>query len=230
MNPMTGMLEVVTGLGGIGLGLIATIFTGNWILRPLAWEARSLNLPTRFTLSDFVWLLVLLQIVLAAVVAVAPPDLENTVPLSILLVFFGGSGTLFWVFGISALSRAGVTQPLRRGVFTVFLLPVVLLLLMATGIGVGAVPPMISVALVPFLDPGSPLESADRAMAAGGLALGLLAWAGITWTLRKVAEWVLRPGEEPVQAVLVGPRPADRDGPTRDGHTDDCRPPRGAIR
>jgi len=195
MNPMSGLVELVAGLA---LALVATIFTGNWVLRPLAREARVLNLPTRFTLSDFVWLLVLLQIVLAAVVAVAPPDLENenTVPMAILLVFFGGSFTLFWVFGVSALSRAGVTQPLRRGVFTVFLLPAVLLLLMATGVGFGGVLPMIAVALVPvLLDSGSPFEAAaDLATAAGGLALGLLAWTVTTWTLRKVAEWVLKPG------------------------------------
>ena len=136
-------MTTIGGLFGIALAIAATIFTGHWILRPLAKEARWLNLPTRFTLSDFVWLLLLLQIVLAAVVAIAPPDLENAVPLTGLLVFFGGSATLLWVFGISSLSRAGITQPLRRGVFTVFLLPAVLLLLMATGIGFFAVVPAI---------------------------------------------------------------------------------------
>jgi len=187
VNPMAEVVELLASVGGIGLALVATAFTGNWILRPLAREARTLNLPARFTLSDFVWLLLLLQIVLGAVVAIAPPDEENTVPMAILLVFFGGSVTLFWVFGISALSRAGVTQPARRGVFTVFLLPAVLLLLMATGVGFGAVLPMISVLL------GSALEAADRGTAAGGLSLGLLAWVLTTWALRKVAEWVLRP-------------------------------------
>jgi hypothetical protein len=177
-------MATIGGLFGIVLALAATIFTGHWILRPLAKEARWLNLPTRFTLSDFVWLLVLLQIVLAAVVAVAPPDLENAVPTTGLLVFFGSSATLFWVFGISALSRAGITQPLRRGVFTVFLLPAVLLLLMATGIGFGA--------LVPVLfAPLRGRELLTLATAWGGSAAGFAAWALATWTLRKVAEWVL---------------------------------------
>ena len=56
------------------VGPVLRVVVGLRILQPLAQEARWLNLPTRFTLSDFVWLLVLLQIVLAAVLAVAPPD------------------------------------------------------------------------------------------------------------------------------------------------------------
>jgi len=182
---MDGLVEFVAGVGGIVLALAATIFTGHWILRPLAKEARWLNLPTRFTLSDFVWLLLLLQIVLAAVVAIAPPDLENSVPLTGLLVFFGGSGTLLWVFGISALSKAGITQPLRRGVFTVFLLPAVLLLLMATGIGFGAALPVL------LIQGEAPHRGSVFATAGGGCAIGFMAWALITWMLRKVAEWVL---------------------------------------
>ena len=185
---MADLVELVAGLGGIVLAIAATIFTGHWILRPLAKEARWLNLPTRFTLSDFVWLLLLLQIVLAAVVAIAPPDLENAVPLTGLLVFFGGSATLLWVFGISSLSRAGITQPLRRGVFTVFLLPAVLLLLMATGLGYFAV-----VLVIPHSPDGKRIAtpracSCDRR---GGCVIGFLAWALVSWVLRKVAEWVL---------------------------------------
>ena len=185
---MKPLLTSIGELSGIALAIAATIFTGHWILRPLAKEARWLNLPTRFTLSDFVWLLLLLQIVLAAVVAIAPPDLENAVPLSGLLVFFGGSATLLWVFGISSLSRAGITQPLRRGVFTVFLLPAVLLLLMATGLGCFAVVPGV---LIPVMESGLPRRGSALATAGGGCAIGFMAWALITWMLRKVAEWVL---------------------------------------
>ena len=181
-------MATIGGLFGIVLALAATIFTGHWILRPLAKEARWLNLPTRFTLSDFVWLLLLLQIVLAAVVAIAPPDLENAVPLTGLLVFFGGSATLLWVFGISALSKAGITQPLRRGVFTVFLLPAVLLLLMATGIGYSSVVPGF---LIPLMQSELPRRGNALATVGGGYAIGFTAWALITWMLRKVAEWVL---------------------------------------
>lgn len=185
---MDVLVSSVVGLGGMVLAVAATIFTGHWILRPLAKEARWLNLPTRFTLSDFVWLLLLLQIVLAAVVAIAPPDLENSIPLTGLLVFFGGSATLLWVFGISALSRAGITQPLRRGVFTVFLLPAMLLLLMATGIGFGAILPAF---LIPLLERELPRRGNIFATAWGGCAIGLMAWALISWLFRKVAEWVL---------------------------------------
>jgi hypothetical protein len=181
-------MATIGGLFGIVLALAATIFTGHWILRPLAKEARWLNLPTRFTLSDFVWLLLLLQIVLAAVVAIAPPDLENAVPLTGLLVFFGGSATALWVFGISALSKAGITQPLRRGVFTVFLLPAVLLLLMATGIGYSSVVPGF---LIPLMKSDLPRRGNALATVGGGYAIGFTAWALITWMLRKVAEWVL---------------------------------------
>jgi hypothetical protein len=206
-------MATIGGLFGIVLALAATIFTGHWILRPLAKEARWLNLPTRFTLSDFVWLLVLLQIVLAAVVAIAPPDLENAVPLTGLLVFFGGSATLLWVFGISALSKAGITQPLRRGVFTVFLLPAVLLLLMATGIGFGAV---LTVLLHPLVDTAPSRRGSVFATAWGGSAIGFMAWALITWMLRKVAEWVLGPN----RAELRPPNETERlppDPPASDG-------------
>ena len=179
---------MIGGLFGIALAIAATIFTGHWVLRPLAKEARWLNLPTRFTLSDFVWLLLLLQIVLAAVVAIAPPDLENAVPLSGLLVFFGGSATLLWVFGISSLSRVGITQPLRRGVFTVFLLPAVLLLLMATGLGYFAVIPGV---LIPLMESELPRRGSALATAGGACVIGFMAWALVSWVLRKIAEWVL---------------------------------------
>jgi hypothetical protein len=185
---MEDLVKLVAWLGGIVLAIAATIFTGHWILQPLAKEARWLNLPTRFTLSDFVWLLLLLQIVLAAVVAVAPPDLENSVPLTGLLVFFGGSATLLWVFGISALSRAGITQPLRRGVFTVFLLPAVLLLLMATGIGFVAVVPAI---VIPLMESELSRHETVIATVWGGCVIGFMAWALLSWLFRKVAEWVL---------------------------------------
>jgi hypothetical protein len=191
---MHELLTLLGGFVGIALAVGLTIFTGHWVLRPMAKEARLLNLPRRFTLGDFVWLLLLLQIVLAAVVAIAPPDLENAVPLAGLLLFFGGSASALWTFGISSLSRAGVTQSLRRGVFTVFLLPALLLLMMATGMGCFAVFPMILI----LLSDDSRRWSTVPVVALYSV-IGFLAWALVSWVLRKVAEWVLSGNRTPVQ-------------------------------
>ena len=177
-------MMVLGSLFGIALAIAAAAFTGHWVLRPMARETRQLNLPTRFTMSDFVWLLLLLQIVLAALAPLGPPDPENAAPLAGLLLFFGGSATALWAFGISSLSRAGVTQSLRRGVFTVFLLPALLLFLMATGMGCFAVFPAIAVAFQNDM-------RLDIAVVLFWMAVGFLAWALISWLLRKVAEWVL---------------------------------------
>jgi hypothetical protein len=125
-----------------------------------------------------------------------------------LLVFFGGSATLLWVFGISSLSRAGITQALRRGVFTVFLLPAMLLWLMATGIGFGALPALLLVPLVVRRTQLGPALAATW----GGCVLGFIGWALVSWMLRKVAEWILRANRaelrrQPNETELLPPHP-----------------------
>jgi hypothetical protein len=173
-------LITIAALGGFAVVMTLAHRAGRWILEPLSKESQLLNLPTRYSLSDFMWLLVMLQLALGVVVALVPRESRFTEFRTVLLTFLCGTAVVLWAFGVSSLSRAGVTRPLRRGVFTVFLLPAMVFFLMATGIGAVA-------AVVAFV-----AMFTDRSFVGVIASLGgAILWPLICWLLRKVAEWIL---------------------------------------
>jgi hypothetical protein len=180
MEVLLSIAALIAVLLGFALAMLLAVWAVQWILRPMSKEAQRLNLPRRYSLSDFVWLLVMLQIALAVVVAVVPEDSEFTGTRVVLLTFACGTAVALWAFGIDSLSRSGVTQSLRRGVFTVFLLPATLVFLMATTAG----PFALAAACGVWFTEGNPVAIY---VGVGGIVL----WPLICWSLRKVAEWIL---------------------------------------
>jgi hypothetical protein len=191
------MEAFVVVVGASVLLLLLPYYAAKWILRPMSREARALNLPRRYTLGDLVWLLVMLQMALGAAAAVTQEELGSAGWRITLGTVLCGIALVLWVFGVNSLSRAGVTRPLRRGVFVVFLLPAVLLFLMATAVGGAFILAGVTGLFI-------------RGEVVGGIASvgGAILWLVICWSLRKVAQWVLSPsrrgsGERPSRKPIL---------------------------
>jgi len=120
---MWGLVCFFFPVGIVGLALL-----GRWIMRPMREASQWVQAPRRFYLADFVWLMILLQAAFA-VVALVPT--EERAIFVILLVFFVGSSVAVWAAATSVLSRAGIQQARRRGVFVLVVLPGVLIELCA---------------------------------------------------------------------------------------------------
>lgn len=132
-----GLQSVFSAMGSIGslllLGLLAVAvptLVGWAILGPINRTAGRLKAPTRFQLSDFLWLLVQVQLVLGYCVEFVGVRQRH---FFVLMLGFLALATLaLWSGAVSFMSRAGVTHPPRRAIFILFLLPVTLALMMVT--------------------------------------------------------------------------------------------------
>ena len=100
------------------------------VLGPINKAAGRLQAPTRFQLSDFLWLLVQVQFALAYCVEFV--GVRHAWFFTMVLGFLGLAVFGMWLGGVSFMSRAGVTHPPRRAVFILFLLPSTLALMMIT--------------------------------------------------------------------------------------------------
>lgn len=154
--------------------LVALWAISRWVLGPFAEAARALHAPTRFFLSDFIWLLVLLQASFAAARLV----LDQQGAFIAILVFLLLASVAIWGGAVGVLSRAGINQALRRGIFVLVLLPAVLLLLAAIGVGI--------VAAVAWLASGPDSLGAAAAI----LPAGITAIVAVAWALRQLTRWI----------------------------------------
>jgi hypothetical protein len=164
--------------------LVALWCTGRWVLGPFTEAVRMLRAPTRFFLSDFVWLLVLLQ----ASFAIARLALDQRGTFLIILVFLIVASVAIWAGAVSVLSRAGVYQTLRRGIFTLVLLPAVLLLMGATVIEVSAL--MIVPAHL-LIAGGLPRDDFESRIWLLILLVGIPAILATAWALRRLTRWIV---------------------------------------
>ena len=170
--------------------LIALPLIGRLILGPVNRAAGLLKAPTRFQLSDFVWLLVQLQIVLAACVQFVGVETDGL--FLVLLSFWSFAVVAMWAGAVSFLSRAGVTHPWRRASFILLVLPGTLGILIGT--------PMLALGLfvVPFRYLASVAEGYEPfswlrvilGVTLGALVLGAVLLFG--WSLRRLSEWVAK--------------------------------------
>ena len=114
----------------MGLAIVVLVFLwlfispriGDWILQPLARFATGLHAPRRFQLSDLIWLMIHLQAVIAVTVQLFTADVPTGVRVFMLLLF-SAPVVGIWIASLHVTSRAGITQPLRRGAVILLVIP-----------------------------------------------------------------------------------------------------------
>jgi hypothetical protein len=112
-------LLFLLGLGAVVGGLVAI---GRYILGPLDRAARHRMRPTQFTMVDFLSLMFLFQLPMAALHAFF--DVRDDPQVWVFDVFGWVACSLMWGLSVSTLSRAGIEKTWQRGVFLAFILPV----------------------------------------------------------------------------------------------------------
>lgn len=126
------MKSLIYGLPIAALLVYFAVFAsalGRWMLQPINTKAGRLQAPTQYMLTDFVWLVLQLQLAFGFCVTWIGIEQRRLFPA--ILAFLVFAVTLLWLYGVGFLSRAGVMQPARRALFTLLLLPASLGVMMA---------------------------------------------------------------------------------------------------
>ena len=184
----------VLGIGSFLLTLILAPIVAGLILGPVNRAGGKLNAPTRFHLIDFVWLLVQFQVGLGFTLQYIGVQYQRS--FLMLLTFFSFAVLTMWAGAVSFLSRVGVRNSIKRGVFIVVLLPATLFLMVA----------------VPLLPAGCYLLEADPHMMelvlrinfniprGTGVAAGIaaaVAMPALGFFLNRISAWIVRGASEP---------------------------------
>ncbi len=158
-----------------------------YILGPIG-HATYLDAPTRFQLSDVVWLLIELQVALA--VCVQFVGLQSAGPFGIILAFLFLAVSAAWFGAMSFLSKIGVTSPRRRATFVLVVLPAtVVLLILLPVLPVGGV--VAAVQYLQYMRGGAPEFSIGLGSACAALIGGLLVAVAVGKLLRGLSAWVV---------------------------------------
>jgi hypothetical protein len=169
------------------LGIASLVIVAKVILGPISTTAGHLNAPTRFRLSDFFWLVVQIQILLAGLSQAFNP--LGSDPFSFGLLLFGliGATIAMWGGAVSCVSKAGVNDAWRRGVFIVWQLPATLTLMMA-------IPACFLGAVSMILESVSdriPVFSRSVLILVAVYSAAFITMSAIAWGLRYVSKWVI---------------------------------------
>lgn len=135
-----------------------------------------------FRLTDLIWLLLQLQMAMAAVSYAFPREMPGRMRATA-LVLLTVPVVLFWLAGLLIVSRAGIEQPFRRATVFVVLMPGVV----TTIVGV----PLLALGLVNALSAGLPGQSPHPDAGRLAIQLGLLALVSLG--LRTLAQWTVSP-------------------------------------
>ena len=185
MVPMAGGLAALLT---VGVFVVAAALLGHWLLEPVNRAAGHLNAPTRFLLTDFIWLMIQLQLMLGLALYLLR-DAEDYERFQ--LAILGGLAVplvVLWAASVSVVSRAGITEPLRRAIVILVLVPGALaeimavpLLLVASIVAATAGPDSW---YIPFLDDNVTSRITLLVMA----LIGALTWAvAVRW----MSFWVI---------------------------------------
>ena len=170
------------------LAIAAAAVLGHVILGPLRKAAQRVGRPTQFYLTDFVWLLIQLQLSLGLVSAFV--ERNPAWAFYTVLGFLGAALTAMWWGAVRSLSQAGVQGMGRRAVLILVLLPGVEATMVATILLAGAAPVAVYRALrVQLLGSVAPLWRLLSGSAI--LLLALLGLAVAAWLLRLLTLWLL---------------------------------------
>jgi hypothetical protein len=130
MNPvwqLLGGLLAVAGCLAVPLVSIAALLgLINVMLGPLLRTGEASGQRQHFLLSDLLWLLIQLQLVMGLVVVATPPELPLHVRVGGILLL-GLAVLLFWAASLQAVSHAGIRRPFKRAVVFLVLMPGTLL-------------------------------------------------------------------------------------------------------
>ncbi len=173
--------------------IVSASLLARWMIQPINEQGGRLQAPTQFMLTDFVWLILQLQLALGF--SVSWIGIEQTRLFPAILGFLMFAVSLLWLFGVGFLSRAGVTQPLRRAMFTMVLLPATLGVMMALPALV-AILGILETDLAGWGDVAIPLFEGNRYKILLWIITPLLPIIG--WMLRQVSFWI-------VSELSVGP-------------------------
>lgn len=175
-------------------------FFGRWLLGPVNQAAGHLNAPTRFILTDFLWLMIELQVMLGMVLVQIREQFSARAQFFILGIL-GVLVTVLWAASVSVVSRAGITQPLRRAVLILVIVPGALVEMVA--------PPLLLIAASAALAsrPGDWVSVywsdsfSFRLFTLLAAAMGAVIWA---LALRWLSHWVLAQPQPPAVAAQTG--------------------------
>lgn len=187
------MMMPLALLGFLGMSLVPVVFVGTWILRPVN-DARSrIGAPTRFMLTDFFWLMTLIQAALAFTTQFV--SLKEPEVFMLVLGFLLFAVTAVWAGGVSFLSQAGVRRPHYRAAFQLVLLPGTMLVM----IGV----PFLSLMTLVY----SLRQEIDWHKPFNAFTLGWVSIVGGSILLRIVSQWLVAgeswtPSRAPKTATL----------------------------
>lgn len=143
---------------------------------------RRRQLPTQFRMTDIMWLILLVQLAMTPLGLIDRHD--PVIPILYTLVLI--ASVLIWWHSLRVLSRAGVLEFWRRGLFLVVVVPLTLVLTVS-----GAV----SVCMLPFavfrlglqMRLGEPLEWRNLVT----VLLVMVVTVVLVWLMRKTANYVL---------------------------------------
>ena len=114
-----GMLGCLLFLAG-AVGYVWALT--NWTLGPLVTAARQAPAPTRFLLSDLLWLMIQLQLAMALAAGAVPRDFPTKTRVWA-AVFLGLPAAAFWYACLHVVAQAGIRGTFRRGAVFVVLVP-----------------------------------------------------------------------------------------------------------
>lgn len=106
---------------GLAAAVVGLICIGRYILEPLDQAARDRRRPTQFTMVDFLALMFLFQLPMAALHGQF--DVRHEPHVWVFDVFAWIACSLMWGFSVATLSRAGIEKTWQRGVFLALVLP-----------------------------------------------------------------------------------------------------------
>ena len=106
-------------------GLLIGAWICRWMVAPLSGAAQYIQAPTRFSLTDFLWLIFLIQIEWGLVINLVDRQGSRSAEGYFWFVLVMGMLIVacIWLGAVSTLSRAGVRDSKRRGLFTLVALP-----------------------------------------------------------------------------------------------------------
>ena len=166
-------------------GLVAlALFSGmiSLTLGPLLRANVAGRSPSRFMLTDLIWLVAQLQMVMALAARAFPVDMPSQIRVSA-LVLLCLPVLAFWYASLQVVSWAGVVRPLRRAVVFLLLLPGAALMTLCL--------PMLALAAIVGLASAASNEPGPHQLALSTAQFALA--VAFTVSLRWLANWVVTP-------------------------------------
>ena len=160
-----------------------------WTLEPINRVAGQLRFATRFMLTDFLGLMILLQGPLAVIGRAIDSDSSESATYWLILTIILFLVVVLWMASVSVVSRAGITRLWRRLAVMVVCVPGTLGLIIAW--------PAALAGAVYWIQ-----RAPSYSLTYGLVVLIIAALIGLTWLTRRLAYWTLAgsPGEE----ILIG--------------------------